>query len=40
MIGCDLSTKACRDAVPIFLNKDLLAVNQVWLYHISCGYHF
>ena len=28
MVGCDLSTQLCRDALPIFSNKEILAVNQ------------
>lgn len=28
MIGCDLSTPLCKSALPLFLNKDVLAVNQ------------
>ena len=28
MIGCDLSTAFCRAQVPLFTNKELLAINQ------------
>jgi hypothetical protein len=28
MIGCDLSTPLCKSALPLFLNKEMLAISQ------------
>ena len=28
MIGCDLSMPLCKSALPLFLNKEMLAVSQ------------
>ena len=38
MIGCDLSTKRCRDSLPIFLNQvgQPVYVDACWLCVFSC----
>ena len=28
MIGCDLSLPLCKSALPLFLNKEMLAISQ------------
>ena len=28
MIGCDLSMPLCKSALPLFLNKEMLAISQ------------